>query len=367
MPEFAVLGGGVIGVSTALRLATLGRDVVLVERSGEMLNSTAHSAGIMTIQLESPEEVLTVKRSLEILDELLEDLPPWEAGVVERGFVSIEDEEDAEETAQILSEAGVRFEQMGWKEASRMWPSLSFREGEVATHTWEDASVEPRRLLGFLRSKLVEAGADMRKDCPVKSLKVGGSSVEAASTAAGDIRAEVFFLCLGPWNKAFLAKMGFFLPTWVIRCPAYRFRLNPGAKVPAFSDEVFHSYWRPGVGGTLVGGGYHAESAENPDECFGKPPKSFTVDTENLLRLRLRCGFELIEEWTGPCSISPDFQPIIGLVEGFENLYVVDGLRGYGLMRGLAIGFALADTALGRTPEIDLTPYNPNRFKDFLE
>ena len=367
MPEFAVLGGGVIGLSTALRLATRGREVTVLERAMGLRSATLHSAGIMTLQLESPGDALMVKRSIEILEEFLGDAEPSEAGIVGRGFVSIEDAEDAEETAEILREAGVEFEQFDGTKASKLWPHLSFREGEVATYTRLDASVEPKTFLKFLQSKALEAGAELHSKCLVESLRASGSRVEAVSTSEGEVRAEVFFLCLGPWNKRFLAEMGVLLPTWVIRCPAYRFKLSNHEGVPAFADEIYHSYWRPGVNGTLVGGGYHAESAEDPEECFGRPPKWFTSDTERLLRLRLRCGFKLEEEWTGPCSITPDYEPIIGLVEGFENLYVVDGLRGYGLMRGLAIGFSIADIALGKTPEVDLTPYSPSRFRDFFD
>lgn len=367
MAEFIILGGGVIGTSIALRLAMEGKDVVVLERSSGVSSATTHSAGVVTIQLDSVEDAVTVKRSIEILEEIIGGSDPLEAGVVGRGFVAIEDEEDSEETAEILEEAGVEFEQLSSREASGRWPQIRFNDGEVITHTWMDMSVEPKKFLRFLYSKAVENDVELRLNGFVKSLEVENGEVVAAVTGEEKVYGDIFLLCLGPWNKPFLASLGVTLPTWIIRCPAYRFKLSGCKGLPAFSDDINDSYWRLGLEDTLVGGGYHAESAENPEECFGKPPREFTEDTERLLGLRLRCGFSLADEWTGPCSISPDFKPIIDLVEGFRNLYVVDGLRGYGLMKGLALGFSLADKVLGRNPEIDLSPYSLRRFEKFFE
>ena len=366
MGEFIVLGGGVVGVSIALRLAIEGGKVTVLERSSGVSSATTHSAGVVTVQLDSVEDAITVKKSIEILEEIIGDSDPLEAGVVGREFVAIEDEEDSEETAEILEEAGIEFEQLSSVEASEKWPQIRFNDGEVATHTWIDASIEPKKFLRFLYLEAAERGVALRLNNSVKSLEVEDGEVVAAVTNDGEVYGDVFFLCLGPWNKSFLADLGITLPTWIIRCPAYRFRVSGCKGLPAFSDDINDSYWRLGFRDTLVGGGYHAESAESPEECFGRPPREFTEDTERLLGLRLRCGFELIEDWTGPCSISPDFKPIIDLVEGFRNLYVVDGLRGYGLMKGLALGFSLAEKVLGRKPEINLSRYTLKRLEKFF-
>lgn len=359
MARYLVLGGGIAGLSAALRLGMAGEDVILVDRMDRGGGATSRSAGVITVQLESEEEIRIAAKSIEILEELLGDGGRESTGLVSRGFLSIEDEEDSEETRELLRRAGVRFEQLSHVEASRRWPSLRFQEGEVITHTWIDMGVEPGTLLEFLRERAVEVGVDVRR-YEVLYLGLEKNHVEFVKTSGGELRADVIFLCMGPWNQRILSKAGVRIPVWVIKCPAHRFRVSVDA--PAFADEVHQSYWRPGFDRTLVGGGYHAEPCGNPDECLGKPNPEFGKDAERLLRLRVKGEVELVDEWAGPCSIPPDFEPIVGRLEGFENLYIIDGLRGYGLMKGVALAQSLAEEVMGLNPSINLEPYSPSRF-----
>ncbi len=357
--NYLVLGGGIAGVSLALRLGMEGEDVTLVDRMKRGGGATARSAGVVTVQLESEEEVRIAKKTIEILEKIMDNDDGESTGLVNRGFISIEDEEDAWETKEILKKAGVEFEQLDFRDASHKWKDVRFQEGEIITHTWIDMGVEPATLLEFLKRKAVELGVDIRP-YEVSRLSLSKRYVDFVETSGGRLKAEVVFLCMGPWNRRILSNIGVSIPVWIIKCPAHRFRIN--VDVPAFADEVHQSYWRPGFGGTIVGGGYHAEPCSNPDECLDKPNPDFGRDAERLLRLRINGEVELVDEWSGPCSIPPDFEPIVGKLEGFENLYIIDGLRGYGLIKGVALAQSLAEEVMGLRPSIKLEPYSPSRF-----
>jgi len=193
----------------------------------------------------------------------------------------------------------------------------------------------------------------------MKFLAEGGDIKEILLEDGRRISADRFILCIGPWTRDFLALHGVYLPVMVIRCPAYRFKVE--GMFPAFSDEENDSYWRPGRSGTLVGGGYQAEILEDLEKAFGNPPKRFRIEAERLLKLRVKGDTRIVDEWTGPCSVTPDLNPIVGRVPDFSNLYIVDGLRGYGLMRGPALGYGVADLTLGEKRR-DLEKYSLLRF-----
>jgi sarcosine oxidase subunit beta len=116
----------------------------------------------------------------------------------------------------------------------------------------------------------------------------------------------------------------------------------------SFSDEWLHSYWRP-WGTELVGGGYDADFSDAPDISDAPPPQKYIENSLRLLhrRVRLKSPPRLTATLRGPCSVTADMEPIIGKIEGIENLVLVDGLRGYGLMRGPAIGELAANLSMG--------------------
>ena len=64
--------------------------------------------------------------------------------------------------------------------------------------------------------------------------------------------------------------------------------------------------------------------------------------------------------WAGLYDMTPDAHPIIGPVE--NGVYAACGFSGHGFMQSPAVGRAVAEELLGRTPFADLAPYRLERF-----
>jgi len=75
-----------------------------------------------------------------------------------------------------------------------------------------------------------------------------------------------------------------------------------------------------------------------------------------LERARIRTG------WAGLYEVSPDHQAIVGEAPELAGFWLCCGFSGHGFMQAPAIGHLLAERLLGRTPEIDMRPYAPDRF-----
>ena len=359
MYEFAVVGMGIAGLSTAIRLREYGYNVVLL---GDEKSASASCAGIITLQLEEVKDILLVKESIKVINELMKKYGIDEAGVTCRGFISIEDSMEAEESAELLKKADVVFKQFDAKDASQNWPWLRISEDEIATYTMDDLSVEADHFIKFLIKVAREKGVDLEKDW-VKEI-VFGEKHKLLLQRTGEVEADVVTLCLGAWTRDFLLKNGIEIPVIILRVPAYRFKTDK--EIIAFSDEVYESYWRVGVNRTIVGGGYHAEMVNDQSLFFQKSSRRFQVEAEKLLRFRLNGKIEFIEEWSGPISITPDLDPIIDNLPGYENVFFLDGLRGYGLMKGIALGYLLADIASGREDLERNKGYRLSRFSNLF-
>ncbi len=66
-----------------------------------------------------------------------------------------------------------------------------------------------------------------------------------------------------------------------------------------------------------------------------------------------------VRTWVGFRPATPDGLPLIG--EWEPGLFVAAGHEGLGVTTALGTGQLVADLALGRTPVLDPTPFDPRR------
>jgi len=63
-------------------------------------------------------------------------------------------------------------------------------------------------------------------------------------------------------------------------------------------------------------------------------------------------------------DITPDWQPVLGAVEGVEGLFIAAGFSGHGFKLSPALGEALAALLTGQRPEIDISTFVLSRFAE---
>jgi glycine/D-amino acid oxidase-like deaminating enzyme len=70
----------------------------------------------------------------------------------------------------------------------------------------------------------------------------------------------------------------------------------------------------------------------------------------------------IIRSWTGFRPATPDGHPLIGPHPSHSGVWLAAGHEGLGITTCFATARLLADQMLGRTSEIDSSPYLPSRF-----
>jgi glycine/D-amino acid oxidase-like deaminating enzyme len=71
----------------------------------------------------------------------------------------------------------------------------------------------------------------------------------------------------------------------------------------------------------------------------------------------------LASSWTGVYDVTPDWNPVLGLVPEVPGLVVGFGFSGHGFKLSPAVGRVLAQSALGLPTDVPLTPYALERFR----
>ncbi|MEM0482469.1 MAG: FAD-dependent oxidoreductase [Nitrososphaerota archaeon] len=341
MYDLAVLGGGVVGCFSALRAAELGLSVVLIDERGVFGGASPRSAGVFTVQLDSALDVELVAKSIDLVKKYTTEEKSWK----ETGFLQIGKEYALRESMESLQKCGIRYEVLSNEEIMDRWPEFVVEPELIGVYTKPDLSVEPKILGRELRERLIEKGVKVIEGVGAKRLNISSYEIRELVLSDGShITANHYILSMGPWTREILHNNQIEVETFLLTCFAYRFELGRELNIPSFSDEYLHTYWRP-WGTTLVGGRYDAEYAESPDLTDAKPPNSSLKMALKFLLRRLKTPTppELVEYMRGPCTFTNDGMPIFGPIPRLINAFIIDGLGGYGLMRGPALGYLTVD------------------------
>ncbi|MCS7146064.1 MAG: FAD-binding oxidoreductase [Nitrososphaerota archaeon] len=359
MYDLAVLGGGVVGCFAALRAAELGLRTILVEARSIFGGASPRSAGVFTVQLDSPLDVELVNQSIELVKKYSKEA--WR----ETGFLQIGREDALEESIESIRRCGINYEVLNDEEIMRRWPIFIVESELIGVYTKHDLSVEPKVLGRELRAALLESGVEVAEEVIVTGLKTDSSEIEAVNLSSGlSLSADYYILALGPWTREILLSSfkDVEVESFILTCFAFRIDTGRDLDIPSFSDEYLHTYWRP-WGTTLVGGRYDAEFSAKPDVSDAEPPSKFYRTSLKLLRRRLKLDSraELVEHMRGPCSFTNDGMPVFGPLSGLKNAFIIEGLGGYGLMRGPALGYRAAEALALNRELTEFKHHSPTR------
>jgi len=68
--------------------------------------------------------------------------------------------------------------------------------------------------------------------------------------------------------------------------------------------------------------------------------------------------------WAGLYEVTPDRHAILGAAPGCENLFLVNGSSGHGVMHAPALGQLVAELVRGVRPALDVSSLRPTRFAE---
>jgi D-amino-acid dehydrogenase len=396
----AVLGAGVIGVSSAWYLARAGHEVTLVDRQPEagMETSFANGGQISVGHAEpwaKPSVLPKVlgwlgREDAPLLFRPRADLAQWMWGLrfmlecfpgrFERnrrqlaGLASY----SRDSLIELRAETGIQYHQLSRgilrfcteqadfdalaahgetktaAECLAIEPALRDSRTPVVggVYTPEDESGDAHEFTLQLARRAEALGVRFLRGTTVEGLEIAGGRVVAAQAGGRRLEADAFVVSLGSYSPLLLAHLGIRIPVYPLKGYSITIALSPeaAARAPTVSltDEA-HKLVMSRLGerlrcaGTAELTGY--DTTVNEARCA-----AILKRIEQLFPALAGAGE--VQRWAGLRPATPNNVPVIGRTR-FANLYLNTGHGTLGWTLAAGSGRALADLVSGRQPGVD--------------
>jgi len=368
-----VVGAGALGLSSALHLALLGRDVVVVDQADAGSQASGRAAGLFKcIQADEVRSALarrSIERALTFADWTGVPLPVQRSGSIaiartDRHAAVLADEvEDSRRWgAEILD-----------LEASDLHARSSFYRPSGPERMWwcpGDVYIEePMSLVEAYLAACRGLGVEVREREEVIGVDVAAGEIAAVHTTSGRIEAGTLVDAAGAWTARVARLAGAWLPIAPIRHQLLitqpSAEVDPGDPIVRVVDSAV--YIRPARGGLMLGGFEADPLPIEPGRGFGTD--DVPLDLGVLRRMADAVQAEIpamrdapvAEHRGGMFTMVPDGRFLAGPVPGVDGLWVASGCNGSGFSSSLGIGEALAAQIAGVPSFVDLTPLAPAR------
>ena len=362
--EVVVVGGGVMGASSAFHLAEAGRDVLLLERDALASGSTSRAAGGVRAQFSDELNIAIALRSLEAFDRFRER-PGAEIDLHKVGYLFLLDrEEDVrvfERSVALQNEHGVPSRLVDPAEAKRLSP-LACVDGVIAaTFCPIDGHASPEAVVQGYAAGARAHGAVVETGCELTGIEVENGEIRAVQTSRGRVETSTVICAAGVWSPAVAAMVGLSLPvTPYLREVGFTQPL-PGAGRPPLTIDFTTSFYFHGEGEGLLFG--MADPAQPPGLDVRRDPdwleKVFDVAERRAPAL---CDAGIAGGWAGFYEATPDHNALIGEWAGVSRFFYATGFSGHGFLQGPAVGEIARDLVLDRAPFVDVAPMAVERF-----
>lgn len=422
LPEVAdvvVIGGGVIGVTTALFLARDGVDVVLLEKGRIAGEQSSRNWGWIRVQGRDQDEIPIAQEAQTLWQELAPQLDT-DIGLKQTGvaYVASSDKDIAEFEAfmKLAKSAGLSTRLFDQKGTAALFPKIS-ASWKAALWTDTDMRAEPYLAVPALARLAAKEGARITENCAVRGLELSAGKVTGVITEQGSIKTGRVVLAGGAWSSLFLRRHGVSIPQLSVLASvahttpvedvfsgaatgggdvAFRRRADGGYTLAPsgfhefmIGPDAFRAFraFLPQLMQDPFGPRYHPAAPKGFPDAWSTPRRWGDDAISPFERMRVlsprpnmakitplvhefeqlfpQLGKVTLERaWAGMIDATPDVVPIVDEVSLLPGLIVATGMSGHGFGIGPGFGRILADMVQGLTPRHDMTRFRFRRFFD---
>ena len=417
--DVAVIGAGVVGVSTAYFLAKAGVRVALFEKGRVAGEQSSRNWGWVRQQGRDPAELPIAMEANRIWRSLAEETGERDLTFTECGCLYVTTDRSRmsrwEEWREVAARHQLDSRILTGREAEALLPDVN---GSWAggIYTPSDGRAEPFVAVPALARAARRRGAAVVESCAVRTVETEAGRVRAVHTEHGRVGTQAVVLAGGAWTTFFAANLDLDLPQLTVRSTVGRTNPVEGPEMPAVYSQQL-CIRRRADGGYTVASGDLVEhyvgprsfrhlakfrallraSARDLRLSVG-PPRGFpgswgakrrwTADEVTpfektrvlnpppsevaLRRIAARLPVQaprlaeagMAEFWAGMIDVTPDAVPYLCEVPSPRGLFIGTGMSGHGFGFGPGAGRVLADLVQGRPHGHDLTRFRFERFSD---
>jgi D-amino-acid dehydrogenase len=407
--RIVVLGGGVVGVTTAYQLQKDGHDVVVLERNSEVAAEASWgNAGMIapghSFVWSSPTAPITLLKSLVLANQALRfkfsadprlyswswlfllECTPGKARrntllkhrlavysqcvlkeVVadeaidynrnERGILYFHRDQQAldrgVEHMKLLESDGQVIRVLDREGVIALEPSLAPVKSKIAGGIYcpTDETGESARFARALAAKIAARGGEVRTGATVIGLETAGDSIARALTDKGALKADAFVLALGAESPILARKLGIRLPIYPIKGYALTIPIGNRLKPPTIASVDEHNLVAISRFDDRVRVTATAEFAGY--DTSHKPSDFAFMKSVTQELYPDGADYDRAEMWAGLRPMTPDNLPFFGR-RRFRNLFLNTGHGHIGWTMSHGSARITADLIAGRTPALSM-------------
>ncbi len=367
--DIVIIGGGVMGASTAYHLARAGAgSILLLEREPFLgQGATGRCAGGVRYQFATEVNIRLSIASLAMLERFRE-----ETGVDPQyrqcGYLFVltnpEDITAFERNLTLQRSLGVNTEWWTGDDVRQRLPLMRFPDALAATYHARDGLADPHSVVHGYAKRAAELGARIETAVEVVGLDVSHGRVRAVLTTAGRVACGAVVNAAGPWMAVVGRMAGVEVPVTPLRRQMVTTTPIPSLPedFPFVIDFAQSLYFHREGQGILTGMSNPKEQPafdQSIDEAWELVALEAAAQRMPVLE---RAG--RLSRWAGLYEVTPDAHPIFGPtpVEGF---WLVGGFSGHGFMHGPISGLLVAEFLMhGKAHTVDVSTLDLARFSE---
>jgi glycine cleavage system T protein len=375
--QIVVIGGGIIGCSTAYHLARDHKaDVVLLEQSTLTSGSTWHAAGLVG-QLRSSASITRVlKYSVDLYKGLEAETglaTGWKMSGCLRLATNADRWTEYRRLATTAKSFGMDMHLLTPQEVKAMWPLMMVDDLVGASWLPTDGQASPSDITQSLARGARMHGAKIVENVRVTGFDMKDGRILSVKTTLGDIACEKVVNCGGQWARQIGAMAGINVPLQPVKHQYIITEKVEGLSTdaPTIRDPDRRTYFKEEVGG-LVMGGYEPNpqpwtTGDVPDEwayrLFDDDFDHFEQHLEQAItRIPALEKVGVKQMINGPESFTPDGNFILGAAPECKNMFVGAGFNAFGIASGGGTGWVLAQWVVDGEAPLDLWVVDIRRF-----
>ena len=410
--DLIIVGGGIVGCSTALYAARSGLRVLIVERDTPGSRQSGRNLGFVRQQGRDFRELPLAMASLNLWEGLEQDLGRKVGWLRGGNVVLATSDGDLANQANWQSKAtqfGLDTVLLTQAQIREKLPLIA-DDAKVrgAMFTASDGRAEPSRATRAMFEAAIEAGVSVILGARVTRVDIQAGHVHGVWIGRRLYRADQVLCAAGTESSKLLRAVGYILPQERIRAtvartvPAADLTVNPCISLPltgirqdargAFVFSVAGGEYDVRFDSWRTMRHYKETHKNNPDAARinylgplqrfapSRPlvpiadiaPTSEAVEPahyrvqqaqDELSRfLPAIADLEIEAVWAGIIDTLPDVIPVMGHVDGVNGLLVATGFSGHGFGLGPMAGKVMAELAQGHSSSVDISGLSPDRF-----
>jgi sarcosine oxidase subunit beta len=373
--DVLIIGGGVIGTSTAFALARrrAGR-VVLLEKAYLGAGSSGKSGAIVRQHYSNRLTAAMAQKSLRAFEHF-DDAVGGPPVFTRTGMVLVVNERDRaglEANVAMQRELGIDVRLVSAQVLADIDPNARLGEDELAAFEAEAGYVEAVQVVASFAEAARREGADIRLGVEVKGITTEGDRVVGVDTNEGRYQCGTLVLATGPWAAQLAKSARWKLPVQACRTQVALFRRPPdfGRRGAVYGDFVQGIYFKPTHGDMIHAGSLAGEELQDPVDP-DHYNEAASGDWLPAVRQRLSRRYPAMHRGYGRggygalYGITPDWHPILDRLPGLQGAYCAVGFSGHGFKMSPVVGQLMAELIVdGQATTLDIAPLRLARFDE---